>query len=505
MTVASTTNRIKYSGDGATQIFAYTFKVFDSDELTVTLTDANNVETTQTETTHYSVSGAGTESGGNVTMVAAPEATETLTIKRVLPLLQEADYTVGGPFTADSHEDALDKIVMMLQAQDESLGRALKSQVSSTSTGIEIIGDMEASKTLVSNSAATGFILGPTVTEVENAETYAEAANAASLAALNAQTAAQNAATSANAAISTCNTATAFVNAATLTAQSSMNSATEASISANAASVSAWDAANSATEANVAANAASLSVQQANISANAASLSAWEGVNSATEASVSANAASLSAQTSAAQLPTIAGGDAHSVIRCNSGETAAEYASLLTYDTEFIPAGAFIAATTNGATLDTQELPVDLDNIDYAQFGQSVDEEAVLVHFAMPETYDRATLKVKPYWMPDYDTAIINGATVQWGFQTKALDSASKIDTNFSSPPAYITDFTENTATDTLYVGGASANIATGSADGDMISMRVTRNNTAGNSATTPVRLIGVRLQWKNTNETTAW
>jgi len=56
MTVSSTNTRNSYSGNGTTTVFAYTFKIFDDDDIAVILRDdATAAESTQTKTTHYTV------------------------------------------------------------------------------------------------------------------------------------------------------------------------------------------------------------------------------------------------------------------------------------------------------------------------------------------------------------------------------------------------------------------------------------------------------------------
>ena len=52
MTVSSSTNKVSYSGNGSLTTFAYTFKIFDEDDLTVILRAADGTETTQTITRH---------------------------------------------------------------------------------------------------------------------------------------------------------------------------------------------------------------------------------------------------------------------------------------------------------------------------------------------------------------------------------------------------------------------------------------------------------------------
>ena len=109
MTVSSATNKVSYSGDGSQTVFAYGFKIFDQDDLTVIIRNASGGETTQTITTNYTVSGVGNASGGNVTMVSAPASTETITIIREQPLTQGLDLVPNDPFPAALVEDTLDK------------------------------------------------------------------------------------------------------------------------------------------------------------------------------------------------------------------------------------------------------------------------------------------------------------------------------------------------------------------------------------------------------------
>lgn len=133
MTVSSTTTKNSYSGDGSTTVFSYTFKIFDEDDIAVILRDdTTGTETTQTITTHYSVSGVGNAGGGNITFVTAPASGKTVVLLRATPLTQLTDYTPNDPFPAEAHEDALDKLTFMVQEINEELGRTFK--VSQTNT-----------------------------------------------------------------------------------------------------------------------------------------------------------------------------------------------------------------------------------------------------------------------------------------------------------------------------------------------------------------------------------
>ena len=83
MTVSSTTKRNSYTGDGSTTTFAYSFKIFDDDDITVIVrTTATGTETVQTKTTHYSVTGVGSASGGNVVFGSAPTSAQTVVLLR---------------------------------------------------------------------------------------------------------------------------------------------------------------------------------------------------------------------------------------------------------------------------------------------------------------------------------------------------------------------------------------------------------------------------------------
>lgn len=137
MTVSSSVNKVSYAGNSSTTVFAYTFKIFDEDDLTVIIRAANGTETVKTITTHYTVSGVGQSGGGNVTMLTAPATGETLVIIREQDLVQELDIVPNDPFPADSVEAALDKLTFMVQQQQETLNRTIKASKTNTIAGSE--------------------------------------------------------------------------------------------------------------------------------------------------------------------------------------------------------------------------------------------------------------------------------------------------------------------------------------------------------------------------------
>ena len=142
MTVSTTNTRNSYSGNGSNTVFAYTFKIFDDDDITVIVrTDSTGVETTKTKTTHYTVSGVGSASGGNITFGTAPISGETVVLLRTTARTQLTDYVANDPFPADTHEDALDKLTFIVQELEEEIGRSLKlSQTNTIATAEFTVG-----------------------------------------------------------------------------------------------------------------------------------------------------------------------------------------------------------------------------------------------------------------------------------------------------------------------------------------------------------------------------
>ncbi len=109
MTISSQLKRLSYSGNGSTTSFAYSFRILDQASLKVVVQSAAGVDSVKTITTDYTVSGVGSSVGGAVDFVTAPLLGETVSIILDPELTQLTDYSTGGAFPAQSHEDALDK------------------------------------------------------------------------------------------------------------------------------------------------------------------------------------------------------------------------------------------------------------------------------------------------------------------------------------------------------------------------------------------------------------
>jgi hypothetical protein len=157
MTVSSDLNRISYTGNGTTTVFPVNYYFLEDSHLQVVLITAAGVETIQTLTTNYTVTGAGNEAGGSVTMLVAPPTGTTLVIQRDVPATQETDYLANDPFPAESHERALDKLTMLVQQNERELDRALKIPLASVPTTSTELPLPVGNKLLAWNSNATAI------------------------------------------------------------------------------------------------------------------------------------------------------------------------------------------------------------------------------------------------------------------------------------------------------------------------------------------------------------
>ncbi len=131
MTLTTTINRNDYTATSAQTVFAYAFRILADADLDVYVEGV-----LKTLTTDYTVSGAGDAGGGNVTFTSGVTLDEAVTIIRSVAQAQDTDYTASGPFTANDHETALDKNMMISQDIDEKLARAIKFIVSSTLSAV---------------------------------------------------------------------------------------------------------------------------------------------------------------------------------------------------------------------------------------------------------------------------------------------------------------------------------------------------------------------------------
>ena len=151
MTISSTTVKNSYNGNGSTRTFTYTFKIFNDSDLQVIVRSADGTETTKILNTHYTVSGAGNSNGGSITFIQnlpsidhTPTASQKVTLIRNIPQTQSLDYISNDTFPAESHEEGLDRAIMVVQQLQEEVNRSLKLSKTNTMNSTEFYIDADA-------------------------------------------------------------------------------------------------------------------------------------------------------------------------------------------------------------------------------------------------------------------------------------------------------------------------------------------------------------------------
>lgn len=158
MTISSTTRKAgPFDGNGVTTSFPFTFKVFNTSDITIVRTMPSGLEETLVLDSDYSVTLNGDQDanpGGTITypVSGAPLPEDwRLTAVGALDFLQPTDITNGGGFYPQVIENALDRVTMLIQQLDEEIDRTIRIAVSDdATTGLE----------LPAQSGRAGSILG---------------------------------------------------------------------------------------------------------------------------------------------------------------------------------------------------------------------------------------------------------------------------------------------------------------------------------------------------------
>lgn len=114
MTIANLPNFATFNGSGSTGPFLFAFPFLDDSQISVEKTVAG-VTTALTPNVDFTVSGAGSSSGGSVTLTVALAVGSTLTVTRTMPIEQATSLPNQGPFFATTVEAAFDYLTMICQ------------------------------------------------------------------------------------------------------------------------------------------------------------------------------------------------------------------------------------------------------------------------------------------------------------------------------------------------------------------------------------------------------
>jgi len=160
MTISSTQNKSTYDGDGSQTEFDTVFKFFDNTHVAVTHVDADGLETDWVEGTQYSLTGAGADSGGVVTVETSPTDYTPATGSQLVlvlspPNTQETALPAGGTIKPSAIERMVDLSVQQILAVKENLDRGLKAPITENSVG-DLPGLASRKGRLLGFNASTG-------------------------------------------------------------------------------------------------------------------------------------------------------------------------------------------------------------------------------------------------------------------------------------------------------------------------------------------------------------
>lgn len=156
-----------YSGNDIADTFSYTFKIQDETELSVFETDDQGVETELVLDTGYTVNNIG--NSGTVTRIAGPlPSGYEWYIRSNYEETQLTAFQSQGAFFPDLHENAMDKLTMLIQQILDKLGRTFTLSDSYSGPLPLTLEDPDAGKVLRWNPDETG---------IENFDTDAEYVN----------------------------------------------------------------------------------------------------------------------------------------------------------------------------------------------------------------------------------------------------------------------------------------------------------------------------------------
>lgn len=137
MTVQNTTPAVTFVGTGAQTSFPFTFRCDDVAWLSVDyLTNFDQFLLNPDQDANP---------GGSVEYTVAPPLNQELTVIRATEQDQQLDYTRYDPFDSESHEDALDKLTMIVQDQQYTLsvlGRFHPAYITSLDYGDPTVPDV---------------------------------------------------------------------------------------------------------------------------------------------------------------------------------------------------------------------------------------------------------------------------------------------------------------------------------------------------------------------------
>lgn len=142
MTVTSDENKITYVGNGVTKDFSVPFYFINDTDIKVSVNDG--ISTTDLIINQdYTLTGAGEQNGGSITVNTAIPTGVKLLILREVPFFQNLDIPENDRFPSQNMERALDRLTMQTQQLKEQVDRAVTVDIFSDTDPSGLIGEIE--------------------------------------------------------------------------------------------------------------------------------------------------------------------------------------------------------------------------------------------------------------------------------------------------------------------------------------------------------------------------
>lgn len=155
MTVAAKTTRVQYTGTGLVATYAYNWKILSDADLVVVRTNTAGVDTTLSMGSDYTVTGAGTDGGGNVVLSVNLTSGYLLTIYMDMDITQPDDYTNQKTAFLETMERSLDRQALISQQLAEALNRCVKLDPTSTDSADQLQALLESVDTSAQAASAS--------------------------------------------------------------------------------------------------------------------------------------------------------------------------------------------------------------------------------------------------------------------------------------------------------------------------------------------------------------
>ncbi len=152
MTLDTALSKALYQGNGSATQFPFAFKVWEPDQIRVTVTGPGRESRDVTSQSRIEL----TEAGGVVTYPLAGEALSDryfLSVTRNMPFVQDIDLVSGSKFDPQVIEDGLDKSAAERQQLREQLSRAVILPPTSEQSPEEVVEDIYAARDEAQTSA----------------------------------------------------------------------------------------------------------------------------------------------------------------------------------------------------------------------------------------------------------------------------------------------------------------------------------------------------------------